>query len=66
MKAEVAFYVPGVEKRSNKTGTMQKSCVEMIKPMTATGLRHETKRNLEVLDLYYLMHETTITNQQSD
>jgi hypothetical protein len=45
MKAKVSFYVPGVEKQSNKTGTMQKSCVEMINPMTAAGLRHDTKRN---------------------
>jgi hypothetical protein len=45
MKAEVAFYVLGVEKRGTKTGTMQKSRVETINAMTATGPRHETKRN---------------------
>jgi hypothetical protein len=41
---------------------MQNRCVEIINPMTATGLRHGMERNLEVLDLY-LRHETTIDDK---
>jgi hypothetical protein len=45
MKAEVAFYVPGVEKRSNETGTMQNEPCRNDKPHDChrTVTRNEEK-----------------------